>query len=77
MLHLYIIEKNTTKGDTESIVITSFYMQIPSSLLFAGTEWHPKISLDRNIVSNIDMPRFVLDSFDVCRFPPQLSKLDQ
>ncbi|KAG0468166.1 hypothetical protein HPP92_017494 [Vanilla planifolia] len=43
----------------------------------AGVDWHPNLRLDQNLVTQGDMPRFILDSYEECRGPPRLFMLDR
>ncbi|CAN0927899.1 Protein SCAR2, partial [Linum grandiflorum] len=49
------------------------------SFFFAngGGDWHPKLHLEQNLISHGDLPRFVMDSYEECRGPPQLFLLDK
>ncbi|KAF8748243.1 hypothetical protein HU200_012986 [Digitaria exilis] len=42
-----------------------------------GVEWHANLQLKQNMVTQGDMPRFILDSYEECRGPPQLFTLDK
>ncbi|KAE8699371.1 SCAR family protein, putative isoform 3 [Hibiscus syriacus] len=43
----------------------------------AGSEWHPQIRNEKNLFIYNDLPRFVMDSYEVCRDPPRLHLLDK
>ncbi|XP_022723881.1 protein SCAR3-like [Durio zibethinus] len=43
----------------------------------AGSEWHPRIHNEKNHFIYNDLPRFVMDSYEVCREPPRLHLLDK
>ncbi|KAL8141001.1 hypothetical protein V2J09_007022 [Rumex salicifolius] len=43
----------------------------------SGIDWHPNIRMDENLVTQGDMPRFVMDSYEECRGPPRLFLLDK
>ncbi|XP_054784553.1 protein SCAR2-like isoform X2 [Prosopis cineraria] len=43
----------------------------------AGISWHPNLQTEHNLISRGDMPRFVMDSYEECRGPPQLFLLDK
>ncbi|XP_023541544.1 protein SCAR3-like isoform X1 [Cucurbita pepo subsp. pepo] len=43
----------------------------------AGSEWHPRIQTDQNHFIYHDLPRFIMDSYEECRDPPQLHLLDK
>uniref|UniRef100_A0A7N0ZSG8 Protein SCAR n=1 Tax=Kalanchoe fedtschenkoi TaxID=63787 RepID=A0A7N0ZSG8_KALFE len=43
----------------------------------AGIEWHPQLCTDQNLITQGDMPRFIRDSYEECRGPPQLFLLDK
>ncbi|XP_073289203.1 protein SCAR2-like [Primulina huaijiensis] len=42
-----------------------------------GVDWHPNIRMDQNLVTQGDLPRFVMDSYEECRGPPRLFLLDK
>nr|CAD1822047.1 unnamed protein product [Ananas comosus var. bracteatus] len=42
-----------------------------------GTEWHANLQLGQNLITQGDMPRFILDSYEECRGLPQLFTLDK
>ncbi|KAI9115872.1 hypothetical protein K1719_012802 [Acacia pycnantha] len=42
-----------------------------------GISWHPNLQSAHNLISRGDMPRFVMDSYEECRGPPQLFLLDK
>uniref|UniRef100_A0A7N0VDU8 Protein SCAR n=1 Tax=Kalanchoe fedtschenkoi TaxID=63787 RepID=A0A7N0VDU8_KALFE len=43
----------------------------------AGVDWHPQMCMDQNLITQGDMPRFIRDSYEECRGPPQLFLLDK
>lgn len=43
----------------------------------AGTDWHPNLPLDQNMVTRGDLPRHVMESYEECRGPPRLFLLDK
>ncbi|XVF27499.1 hypothetical protein REPUB_Repub14bG0112600 [Reevesia pubescens] len=43
----------------------------------AGSEWHPRIRNEKNHFIYNDLPRFIMDSYEVCRDPPRLHLLDK
>ncbi|KAL5774277.1 hypothetical protein ACOSP7_011834 [Xanthoceras sorbifolium] len=43
----------------------------------AGSEWHPRIQLEKNHFVYNDLPRFIMDSYEECRDPPRLHMLDK
>ncbi|XP_028767572.1 SCAR-like protein 1 isoform X2 [Neltuma alba] len=43
----------------------------------AGIGWHPNLRSEQNLITRGDMPRFVMDSYEECRGPPQLFLLDK
>ncbi|KAK8955844.1 SCAR-like protein 1 [Platanthera guangdongensis] len=47
------------------------------SVYNSGIDWHPNLRVEQNLVIQGDMPRFVLDSYEECRGPPQLFMLDK
>ncbi|XP_052175392.1 protein SCAR2 [Diospyros lotus] len=42
-----------------------------------GIDWHPNLPMDQNLIAQGDLPRFVMDSYEECRGPPQLFLLDK
>ncbi|KAL6638131.1 hypothetical protein ACP70R_025703 [Stipagrostis hirtigluma subsp. patula] len=42
-----------------------------------GFEWHTNLQLKQNMITQGDMPRFILDSYEECRGPPHLFTLDK
>ncbi|XP_022010281.1 protein SCAR2 isoform X1 [Helianthus annuus] len=43
----------------------------------SGIRWHPNLQTEHNIITKGDIPRFVMDSYEECRGPPQLFLLDK
>ncbi|KAL7136144.1 hypothetical protein ABFS83_10G009900 [Erythranthe nasuta] len=43
----------------------------------AGVDWHPSLHIDQNLVTQGDLPRFIMDSYEECRAPPRLFLLDK
>uniref|UniRef100_A0A0D9W0P7 WH2 domain-containing protein n=1 Tax=Leersia perrieri TaxID=77586 RepID=A0A0D9W0P7_9ORYZ len=42
-----------------------------------GVEWHSNLQINQNMITQGDMPRFILDSYEECRGPPRLFTLDK
>ncbi|XP_006651955.1 SCAR-like protein 1 isoform X2 [Oryza brachyantha] len=42
-----------------------------------GVEWRANLQINQNMISQGDMPRFILDSYEECRGPPRLFTLDK
>ncbi|KAI4353485.1 hypothetical protein L6164_002431 [Bauhinia variegata] len=42
-----------------------------------GTDWHPNLRSEQNLITCGDLPRFVMDSYEECRGPPRLFLLDK
>ncbi|KAF8402544.1 hypothetical protein HHK36_010629 [Tetracentron sinense] len=42
-----------------------------------GIDWHPNMRMDQSIITQGDLPRFVMDSYEECRGPPRLFLLDK
>ncbi|KAM2089035.1 hypothetical protein ACFX1T_033040 [Malus domestica] len=42
-----------------------------------GVDWHPNLRSEQNMITRGDLPRFVMDSYEECRGPPQLFHLDK
>eukprot|EP01018_Ginkgo_biloba_P000338 Gb_27613 [translate_table: standard] len=43
----------------------------------AGSDWHASIRNDQNHLTQGDLPRFILNSYEECRGPPRLFLLDK
>ncbi|CAK7343692.1 unnamed protein product [Dovyalis caffra] len=43
----------------------------------SGVDWHPNLQMEQNLITCGDLPRFVMDSYEECRGPPQLFLLDK
>ncbi|XP_058100796.1 SCAR-like protein 2 isoform X2 [Magnolia sinica] len=43
----------------------------------AGFGWHPDIQTEQNHLTQSDLPRFIMDSYEECRDPPRLFLLDK
>ncbi|KAH9610032.1 hypothetical protein KSS87_016383 [Heliosperma pusillum] len=48
-----------------------------SFLYNSSIDWHPNLRLDENTITQGDLPRFVMDSYEECRGPPRLFLLDK
>ncbi|KAK4342669.1 hypothetical protein RND71_038485 [Anisodus tanguticus] len=61
------------------LIERAFLSQTNHSSFFynAGTDWHPNMRIDQNMVTRGDLPRFVMDSYEECRGPPRLFLLDK
>ncbi|XP_055812728.1 protein SCAR2 isoform X2 [Solanum dulcamara] len=61
------------------LIERAFLSQTNHSSFFynAGTDWHPNLRIDQNMVTRGDLPRFVMDSYEECRGPPRLFLLDK
>lgn len=61
------------------LIERAFLLQTNHSSFFynAGTDWHPNLRIDQNMVTRGDLPRFVMDSYEECRGPPRLFLLDK
>ncbi|KAF5471477.1 hypothetical protein F2P56_008265 [Juglans regia] len=57
----------------------AFLSQTSDSFFFsnAGVDWHPNLRTEQNLITQGDLPRFVMDSYEECRGPPQLFLLDK
>ncbi|KAI3472849.1 hypothetical protein Pfo_029978 [Paulownia fortunei] len=57
----------------------AFLSQTDHSSFFyrAGVDWHPNLRIDQNLVTQGDLPRFIMDSYEECRAPPRLFLLDK
>lgn len=53
------------------IIVTCLAYFIP------GVDWHANLRLDQNLITQGDLPRFVMDSYEECRGPPRLFLLDK
>ncbi|KAL9268134.1 SCAR2-like protein [Drosera capensis] len=43
----------------------------------SGIDWHHNPCMDQNLITGVDLPRFVMDSYEECRGPPRLFLLDK
>ncbi|KAH8484777.1 hypothetical protein H0E87_026514 [Populus deltoides] len=43
----------------------------------SGVDCHPNLQMEQNLIARGDLPRFVMDSYEECRGPPQLFLLDK
>ncbi|KAL3654805.1 hypothetical protein CASFOL_000591 [Castilleja foliolosa] len=57
----------------------AFLAQTDHSSFFThpGVDWHPNLRIDQNLVTQGDLPRLVMDSYEECRPPPRLFILDK
>lgn len=57
----------------------AFLSQTSHSSFFynTGVDWHPNVHMGQNLVTQGDLPRFVMDSYEECRGPPRLFLLDK
>lgn len=57
----------------------AFLSQTSHSTFFsnAGTDWHPNLQTEQNLITKGDLPRFVMDSYEESRGPPRLFLLDK
>ncbi|XP_011032580.1 PREDICTED: protein SCAR2-like isoform X2 [Populus euphratica] len=57
----------------------AFLSQTNHSPFFSssGVDCHPNLQMEQNLIARGDLPRFVMDSYEECRGPPQLFLLDK
>ncbi|KAF9680085.1 hypothetical protein SADUNF_Sadunf06G0083400 [Salix dunnii] len=57
----------------------AFLSQTNHSPFFSssGAYWHPNLQIEQNLITHGGFPRFVMDSYEECRGPPQLFLLDK
>ncbi|KAL2484908.1 Protein SCAR [Abeliophyllum distichum] len=57
----------------------AFLSQTNHSSFFynSGVDWHPNQKMDQNLITQGDLPRFIMDSYEECRGPPRLFLLDK
>ncbi|XP_061375824.1 protein SCAR2 isoform X2 [Gastrolobium bilobum] len=57
----------------------AFFSQTHHSSFFTngGMDWHPNLRSEQNLVTQGDLPRFIMDSYEECRGPPRLFLLDK
>ncbi|KAL8526550.1 hypothetical protein ACS0TY_015661 [Phlomoides rotata] len=57
----------------------AFLSQTDHSSFFyhAGVDWHPNLRPDQNLVTQGDLPRYLMDSYEDSRAPPRLFLLDK
>ncbi|WOH10918.1 hypothetical protein DCAR_0830395 [Daucus carota subsp. sativus] len=61
------------------LIEKAFLSQTSPSVFFsnAGTDWHPSLHTNQNLITGGDLPRFIMDSCEECRGPPRLFLLDK
>ncbi|XP_025633881.1 protein SCAR2 isoform X2 [Arachis hypogaea] len=57
----------------------AFFSQTHHSSFYTngGVDWHPNLRSEQNLVTQGDLPRFIMDSYEECRGPPRLFLLDK
>ncbi|KAL6520872.1 hypothetical protein OROGR_017441 [Orobanche gracilis] len=57
----------------------AFLSQTDHSSFFhhPGLDWHSNLRIDQNLVTQGNLPRFIMDSYEECRGPPRLFLLDK
>ncbi|PIA58100.1 hypothetical protein AQUCO_00500204v1 [Aquilegia coerulea] len=68
------IRTTLSKSETHSLVENIAYRCNQGG---GGVDWHPNLRLDGSLVTQGDLPRFVMDSYEECRGPPRLFLLDK
>ncbi|KAL8509267.1 hypothetical protein ACS0TY_016456 [Phlomoides rotata] len=76
--HSLMIRVQQLEAEVPSIE-KAFLSQTDHSSFFynAGVDWHPNSRITQNLVTQGDLPRFVMDSYEECRGPPRLFLLDK
>ncbi|XP_022887420.1 protein SCAR2-like isoform X2 [Olea europaea var. sylvestris] len=61
------------------LIEKAFLSQTNHSSFFynSGVDWHPHQRMDQNLITQGDLPRFIMDSYEECRGPPRLFLLDK
>ncbi|CAA3014927.1 SCAR2-like isoform X1 [Olea europaea subsp. europaea] len=61
------------------LIEKAFLSQTNHSSFFynSGVDWHPNQKMDQNLITQGDLPRFIMDSYEECRGPPRLFLLDK
>ncbi|RAL39237.1 hypothetical protein DM860_002770 [Cuscuta australis] len=76
--HSLTIRVQQLEADFPSIENVILSQTSHSSFFYnSGTDWHPNLHMDQNLVTQGDLPRFVMDSYEECRGPPRLFLLDK
>ncbi|XP_047337096.1 protein SCAR2-like isoform X2 [Impatiens glandulifera] len=76
--HGLLVRVQQLEAEFPSIETTLLSQTSHSSLLNnSGTEWHPNLRMEQNLITQGDFPRFVMDSYEECRGPPRLFILDK
>ncbi|KAL6508072.1 Protein scar2 [Orobanche gracilis] len=57
----------------------AFFSQTDHSSVFhhPDLDWHSNLRIDQNLVTQGNLPRFIMDSYEECRGPPRLFLLDK
>ncbi|KAJ8436978.1 hypothetical protein Cgig2_012265 [Carnegiea gigantea] len=76
--HSLIIRVQQLEAEFPLIERTLLEQTTHTTFLYnSGVGWHPKLRMNQNLVTRGDLPRFVMDSYEECRGPPQLFLLDK
>ncbi|XP_071716101.1 protein SCAR2-like [Rutidosis leptorrhynchoides] len=76
--HGLLVRVQQVESDFPSIE-RAFLSQTRHSSFFSssGICWHPNLQVEQNLITNGDLPRFVMDSYEESRGPPRLFLLDK
>lgn len=76
--HGLIVRVQQLEAEFPSIERTLLSQTSHTSFLYnSGIDWHPNLRMDQSLVTQGDLPRFVMDSYEECRGPPRLFLLDK
>ncbi|KNA06847.1 hypothetical protein SOVF_177270 [Spinacia oleracea] len=76
--HGLIVRVQQLESDFPSIERTLLSQTSHTSFLYnTGVDWHSNLRMDQSVVTQGDLPRFVMDSYEECRGPPRLFLLDK
>ncbi|CAI9782352.1 unnamed protein product [Fraxinus pennsylvanica] len=76
--HILMIRVEQLEAEIPSIEKLFFFQTDHSSLLYnGGVDLHPNLQMDQNLITQGDLPRFIMDSYEECRGPPRLFLLDK
>ncbi|XP_047316420.1 protein SCAR2-like [Impatiens glandulifera] len=76
--HGLLVRVQQLEADLPSIERTLLSQTSHSYLLYnSGSDWHPNLRMEQNLITQGDFPRFIMDSYEECRGPPKLFLLDR
>ncbi|XP_051130269.1 protein SCAR4-like isoform X2 [Andrographis paniculata] len=76
--HSLMVRVQQLETDVPSIERAFLSQRDHSSFFYNdGIDWRSNLRVDENLVTQGDLPRFVMDSYEECRAPPRLFLLDK